>query len=71
MRKYGVVQGVQIALGRGVIRPDDATDDVLFRRADLPEGAFEELREGQWVTYDGAADHPSPEHQFVHDVRPA
>jgi cold shock CspA family protein len=51
MRYSGVIQGVQIALGRGVIRPDDATADVTFRREDLPEGAFEELREGQWVTF--------------------
>lgn len=71
MCKDGVIQGIQIALGRGVIRPDDATDDIPFRRADLPEGAFEELREGQWVTYDGAADRPDPERQYAHDIRPA
>ena len=56
MRNQGVIQGVQIALGRGVIRPDDGTAAITFRRDDLAAGAFEELREGQWVTYALATD---------------
>lgn len=51
MRHHGVIQGLQIALGRGVIRPDDGTADLSFARGSLAAGAFEELREGQWVTY--------------------
>ena len=51
MRNHGVIQGLQIALGRGVIRPDDGTADVAFARDNIAAGAFEELREGQWVTY--------------------
>lgn len=56
MRKQGVIQGLQIALGRGVIRPDDGTADVSFARDDIAAGVFEELREGQWVSYALAAD---------------
>jgi len=56
MRHQGVIQGLQIALGRGVIRPDDGTADLSFARESLSAGAFEELREGQWVTYTLAAD---------------
>ncbi len=56
MRNQGVIQGLQIALGRGVIRPDDGTADLSFGRDSLSAGAFEELREGQWVTYTLGAD---------------
>jgi cold shock CspA family protein len=56
MRNQGVIQGLQIALGRGVIRPDDGTADVAFARDNIAAGAFEELREGQWVTYVLASD---------------
>jgi cold shock CspA family protein len=62
MRNQGVIQGLQIALGRGVIRPDDGTADLSFARDGLSAGAFEELREGQWVTYALAADGPSKGH---------
>ena len=69
MRDSGVIQGVQIALGRGVIRPDDATADITFRREDLAEGAFEELREGQWVTFTRAADSANPRQVTAGEVR--
>jgi cold shock CspA family protein len=47
----GIIQGVRIALGIGTIRPNDGGDDVQFGRDALIEGAFEELREGQAVSY--------------------
>ena len=71
MSDSGVIQGVQIALGRGVIRPDDAGDDLAFRREDLPEGAFEELREGQWVTFARAPDPADPARVYAREIRPA
>jgi cold shock CspA family protein len=43
----GIIQGIQIALGTGSIRPDDGGEDLLFGRGALADGAFEELREGQ------------------------
>jgi cold shock CspA family protein len=71
MRDSGVIQGVQIALGRGVIRPDNAGDDIAFRREDLPEGAFEELREGQWVTFARVPDQADPTSIFAREIRSA
>ncbi|HEY8600960.1 MAG TPA: hypothetical protein VIL85_21160 [Thermomicrobiales bacterium] len=59
MRNQGVIQGLQIALGRGVIRPDDGTADLAFARENIAAGAFEELREGQWVTYTLTDDAPA------------
>ena len=71
MRYSGVIQGVQIALGRGMIRPDDATDDLTFRRDDLAEGTFEELREGQWVTFERAVDAAGHDRAGARAIRPA
>ncbi len=51
MQEQGIIQGVRIALGIGTIRPDDGGDDIPFRRDALAAGAFEELREGQAVTF--------------------
>lgn len=47
----GTIHDIQIALGVGVIRPDDGSADLPFDRGALAAGAFEELREGQWVTF--------------------
>jgi cold shock CspA family protein len=71
MRESGLIPGVQIALGRGILRPDDASADIAFRREDLPEGAFEELREGQWVTF---TRQPAPDDTasaYAREIRPA
>ncbi len=69
MRNQGVIQGLQIALGRGVIRPDDGTADLSFGREELGAGAFEELREGQWVTYALAVDPAGPLPRRALDIR--
>jgi cold shock CspA family protein len=57
----GIIHSVQIARGIGLIRPDDGTADLSFARSALAAGAFEELREGQWVTYEPAPDSAAPE----------
>lgn len=61
MRERGIIQGIRIALGTGTIRPDDGGDDLTFGRDALADGAFEELREGQPVTFtaDGDASRPT------------
>ena len=60
MRAQGTIQGIQIVLGTGVIRPDDGTPDLPFNRSALTADAFEELREGQWVTFEVAPDPRDP-----------
>ena len=60
MQEQGIIQGVRIALGIGTIRPDDGGDDIPFRRDALAAGAFEELREGQAVTFDLGDDATPP-----------
>ncbi len=60
MQEQGIIQGVRIALGIGTIRPDDGGDDIPFRRDALAAGAFEELREGQAVTFDLSDDAARP-----------
>lgn len=57
---HGTIHGIQIARGTGVIRPDDGTADLPFNRDALAAGAFEELREGQGVVYEVAADPRDP-----------
>lgn len=52
MPAQGIIQGIQIARGIGYIRPDDGGADLLFQRASLAAGAFEELREGESVAYE-------------------
>ena len=52
----GTIQGIQIALGLGFIRPDDGTADLIFHRDALAAGGFEELREGMWVLFEASAD---------------
>lgn len=48
----GTIHDIQIALGIGDIRPDDGGADLPFDRGALAAGAFEELREGQWVAFE-------------------
>ncbi|HEU5330902.1 MAG TPA: cold shock domain-containing protein [Thermomicrobiales bacterium] len=52
----GTIHGLQTVRGLGFIRPDDGSADLLFRRSALAAGGYEELREGQWVTYELAPD---------------
>lgn len=56
----GIIQGLQIALGIGTIRPDDGGEDIPFGRDALVAGAFEELREGQAVSFALSADPTTP-----------
>lgn len=65
----GTIHGIQIARGIGFIRPDDGGDDLLFQRDALEAGAFEELREGQWVTFEVAPDPRDPTHQQARRLR--
>ena len=60
MMGQGTIQGIQIVLGTGVIRPNDGTPDLPFNRSALTADAFEELREGQWVTFEVAPDPRDP-----------
>lgn len=70
MMAQGTVQGIQIALGIGVIRPDDGTADLPFHRSALEEaGAFDELREGQWVTFEVTPDPRDPARRQARDLR--
>ena len=69
MMAQGTIHGIQIALGIGVIRPDDGADDLPFDRGALEAGAFEELREGQWVTYEAAPDPRDPARRRAHTLR--
>src|SRR5690348_4605469 len=41
----GTIHGLQTVRGLGVIRPDDGSADLLFRRNALAAGGYEELRE--------------------------
>lgn len=65
----GTIQGIRIVLGHGYIRPDDGTADLLFRRDALAAGAFEELREGMWVTFEVAPDPRDPAQRLARDLR--
>lgn len=69
MQEQGIIQGVQIALGTGVIRPDDGSDDVTFGRDALLEGDFEELREGQAVSFEFIAAPTAPVRRQARHVR--
>ncbi len=66
----GTIHGIQIARGVGVIRPDDGGEDVPFQRTALAAGAFEELREGQWVAFEVAPDPLDPRRARAEQVRP-
>jgi CspA family cold shock protein len=66
---HGTIQGIQIARGVGVIRPDDGGADLPFHRDALAAGAFEELREGQWVTFEVAPDPRDPARQQAQNLR--
>jgi cold shock CspA family protein len=52
----GTIHGLQIARGLGVIRPAAGGADLPFQRSALAAGAYEELREGQWVTFEVVPD---------------
>ncbi len=67
---HGTIQGIQIARGVGVIRPDDGGEDVPFRRTALAAGAFEELREGQWVAFEVTPDPLDPRRARAEQVCP-
>ncbi len=66
----GMIHGIQIARGVGVIRPDDGGEDLPFQRTALAAGAFEELREGQWVAFEVAPDPLAPCRARAEQVRP-
>ena len=65
----GTIQGLQIARGVGLIRPDDGGEDLPFHRGALEAGAFEELREGQWVTFEVAPDPRDPARRQAQNLR--
>jgi len=65
----GTIQGIQIARGGGTIRPDDGTEDLPFQRTALEAGAFEELREGQWVAFEVAPDPRGPARRQARNLR--
>lgn len=69
MQEQGSIQGVQIALGTGTIRPDDGSDDVAFGRDALLDGAFEELREGQAVSFEFIPNPTTPARRQARHVR--
>ena len=64
----GIIQGVRIALGIGIIRPDDGGADIAFGRDALAAGAFEELREGQSVSYTIGPDPATPAEQQARQI---
>ena len=66
---HGTIQGIQIARGIGFIRPDDGSEDLLFHRSALEAGTFEELREGQWVTFEVTPDPHDPARRQVEHLR--
>lgn len=70
MQAQGIIQGIQIARGIGYIRPDDGGADLLFQRASLAAGAFEELREGESVTYELRENEGDPAFVTVEALRP-
>lgn len=65
----GTIHGIQIARGIGFIRPDDGAADLLFHQDALAAGAFEELREGQWVTFEVAPDPDDPARQQARNLQ--
>ena len=67
---HGTIQGIQIARGVGVIRPDDGGEDVPFQRTALAAGACEELRAGQWVAFEVTPDPLDPCRARAEQVRP-
>jgi cold shock CspA family protein len=69
MMAQGTIHGIQIARGAGVIRPDDGSEDLPFQRGALAAGAFEELREGQWVAFEITADPRDPARRQARDLR--
>ena len=66
----GTIHGIQIARGVGVIRPDDGGEDLPSQRTALAAGAFEELREGQWVAFEVTPDPLDPHRARAERVRP-
>ena len=67
---HGTIHRIQIARGVGVIRPDGGGEDVAFQRTALAAGAFEELREGQWVAFEVTPDPLDPRRPRAEQVRP-
>ena len=67
---HRTIQGIQIARGVGVIRPDDGGEDLPFQRTALAAGAFEELREGQWGACEVKPDPLDPRRARAEQVRP-
>ncbi len=68
MQGQGIIQGVRIALGSGTIRPDDGGADIPFRREALVAGVFEELREGQAVSFAIGGDPARPAERQAREI---
>ena len=66
---HGTIQGIQIARGVGVIRPNGG-EDLPFQRTALAAGACEQLREGQWVAFEVTPDPLDPCRARAEQVRP-
>jgi cold shock protein len=68
----GTIATIRDDKGFGFIAPSDGqSDDLFFHRSAVVDVAFEDLRDGQTVSYDQEPDPRNPSRQRAVNVRPA
>lgn len=66
----GTIQRINSDRGFGFIAPDGGNKDLFFHRSAVEGGSFEQLREGQRVTFEQGADPRDPGRTRAEHVRP-
>lgn len=66
----GTIQRINSDRGFGFIAPDGGNKDLFFHRSAVEGGSFEQLREGQRVTFEQGADPRDPGRMRAEHVRP-
>ncbi len=69
----GTIKTVRAEKGFGFIAREDGGSggDVFFHHSSVTDGTFDELREGQRVSYDEGPDPRDPSRRRATNVRPA
>ncbi len=66
----GTIKRINSDRGFGFIAPDGASDDLFFHMSAVADRAFDQLREGQRVTFEPGTDPRNPGRARAEDVRP-
>ena len=66
----GTIKTIREDRGFGFIRPDGERDDVFFHAAAVEEVTFDQLREGDRVTFEAGPDPRNPSRRRAEQVRP-